>query len=56
MAGLNYEVYIVPQGTTVDWNNVTWTLCNTDTSYTFSNLNPLTDYTAYVRTNCGNGD
>ena len=56
VAGLNYEVYIVPQGTTVDWNNVTWTLCNTDTSYTFSNLNPLTDYTAYVRTDCGGGD
>ena len=55
-AGLNYEVYIVPQGTTVDWANVTWTLCNTDTSYTFSNLNTLTDYTAYVRTDCGGGD
>ena len=55
-AGLSYEVHIVPQGTTVDWNNVTWTLCNTDTSYTFPNLNALTDYTAYVRTDCGGGD
>ena len=26
------------------------------TSYTFTNLTPVTPYTAYVRSNCGNGD
>lgn len=28
----------------------------TETSYTFTNLIPLTNYTAYVRSNCGGGD
>ena len=28
----------------------------TETSYTFTNLIPLTNYTAYVRSNCGDGD
>ena len=52
-AGMNYEVYLAPAGTVVDWNNVTWTSVSTDTSYTFTGLTPFTDYTAYVRTDCG---
>ena len=51
-AGLNYEVYIAPTGTVIDWTTVSWTYVGTDTSYTFTGLNHYTDYTAYVRAIC----
>jgi hypothetical protein len=45
-----WEVYC---GTgVIDLDQVTWTAV-TDTFYTFTNLTPATNYTAYVRTNCG---
>ena len=48
-----YELVLVPEGSTL--NNETTVMVN-DTFYAATQLTPNTEYTVYVRANCGGGD
>ena len=51
----SYEYVIVPSNSNTDPSDMEFTT-TTSTSIDISGLNPNTEYIAYVRANCGNGD